>query len=33
MTSVSVRLTGRIEASERLRGLLANMSLEEFETD
>ena len=33
MTSVSLRLSDIIEASERLRGLLAGMSLEEFETD
>jgi len=32
MPAVSLRLNGIIETSERLRGLLANKSLEEFET-
>jgi hypothetical protein len=33
MPSVSLRLNGIIEASERLRSLLAYVSLEEFEAD
>ena len=33
MSIVSLRLSDIIEASERLRSLLVNMPLEEFETD
>ena len=33
MPIVSLRLNDIIEASERLRSLLVNVSLEEFETD
>jgi uncharacterized protein with HEPN domain len=33
MTNVSLRLNDILEAIERLRGLLANVSLEEFEND